>query len=118
ARSYGRHWPILAAYAAKASAFLLTYFLFFLIYRFIPDAPVVSGVALRAALWGGVTWEAVKYIFVIKLGQMNLPAFYGPLAFSVSLVLWAYVSSLALVFGALMTPVGRLEQAGAASHPL
>ena len=91
--------------AGAASAFLLTYFLFFLIYRFIPDAPVVTGVALRAAAWGGVTWEAVKYVFVIKLGQMNLPAFYGPLAFSVSLVLWAYVSSLALVFGALMTPV-------------
>jgi len=119
ARSYGRDWPILAAYAAKASAFLLTYFLFFLIYRFIPDAPVVTGVALRAAAWGGVTWEAVKYVFVIKLGQMNLPAVYGPLAFSVSLVLWAYVSSLALVFGALMTPVGRrLEQGGAAPHPL
>jgi uncharacterized BrkB/YihY/UPF0761 family membrane protein len=36
---------------------------------------------------------------------MNLQAFYGPLALSVALVLWAYVSSLALVFGALMTPV-------------
>ena len=36
---------------------------------------------------------------------MNLRAFYGPLAFSVSLVLWAYVSSLVLIFGALMAPV-------------
>ena len=50
--------------------------------------------------------KVVKYGFVAKLGQMNLQAFYGPLAFSVALLLWAYVSSLVLVFGALMAPVG------------
>jgi YihY family inner membrane protein len=105
-RSYGREWPLLTGYSAKASAFLMTYLLFFLIYRLIPAAPVGTSVALRAALWSGVTWEAAKYVFVVKLGQMNLQAFYGPLALSVSLLLWAYVSSLVLVFGALMTPVG------------
>ena len=105
ARAYQRDWPSVGAYGAKASAFLLTYCLFFLIYRVIPDAPVGSRVALRAALWSGVAWEAIKYLFVVKLGQMNLAAFYGPLAFAVSLVLWAYVSSLVLVFGALMTPI-------------
>jgi len=66
---------------------------------------VRSGVALKAALWAGFAWEAAKYGFVIQLGRMNLEAFYGPLAFAVSLVLWAYVSSLAVVFGALMSPV-------------
>ncbi len=35
---------------------------------------------------------------------MNLKAFYGPAALAAALLLWAYVSSLALVFGALMTP--------------
>ena len=104
-RSYGRDWPTLTSYAAKATAFVLTYALFFLIYRVIPSVPVGSRVALRAALWSGIAWEAVKYLFVAKLGQMNLRAFYGPLAFSVSLVLWAYVSSLVLIFGALMAPV-------------
>jgi uncharacterized BrkB/YihY/UPF0761 family membrane protein len=83
---------------------LLTWLLFFLIYRLIPDVEVRSGVALKAALWAGAAWEAAKYGFVIQLERMNLPAFYGPLAFAVSLVLWAYVSSLAVVFGALMVP--------------
>lgn len=104
-RASGRSWPLLAGYAAKACAFLLTYCLFFLIYRLIPSKPVGTRVALKAALWGGVAWELVKYGFVVKLGQMNLQAFYGPLAFSVALLLFAYVSSLVLVFGALMTPV-------------
>ena len=105
ARGYSKEWPTVAEYGAKASALLLTYFLFFLIYRFIPAAPVPTRVALKAALWAGTVWEGAKYLFVINLARLNLQAFYGPLAFSVSLILWAYVSSLVLVFGALMVPV-------------
>jgi len=105
ARSYKEQWPALAEWSAWASALLLTYMLFFLIYRFIPDPQVGSRVALRAALWAGTVWEVVKYLFVINLARSNLQAFYGPLAFAVSLVLWAFVSSLVLVFGALMSPV-------------
>jgi membrane protein/epoxyqueuosine reductase len=106
ARGYAQSWPTLARYGAKAIAFLLTYVLFFLIYRVIPTAPVRTRVALKAALWAATVWEAIKYVFVIRLGQMPLEAYYGPLAMAVSLVLWAYVSSLVLVFGALMEPVG------------
>jgi membrane protein/epoxyqueuosine reductase len=105
ARSYKEQWPALAEWAAWASALLLTYMLFFLIYRFIPDPPVGGRVALKAALWAGTVWEAVKFLFVINLARSNLQAFYGPLAFAVSLVLWAFVSSMVLVFGALMSPV-------------
>jgi YihY family inner membrane protein len=113
ARAYGREWPVVASYGAKVSAFLLSYCLFFLIYRFVPDAHPGTVVAFRAALWSGVAWELVKYGFVARLGQMNLKAFYGPLAFAVSLVLWAYVSSLVLVFGALMTSVEQpVQRAG------
>ena len=107
ARSYSREWPTVARYGAKASALLMTCLLFYLIYRVIPEPPVGSRVALRASLWAGLAWEAVKYLFVINLGRSNLQAVYGPLAFAVSLVLWAYVSSLMLVLGALMVPVDR-----------
>ncbi len=103
-RSYGRDWPTLASYGAKASAALMTIVLFFLIFRLIPAVPVGTRVALKAALWSGGAWEVAKQVFVSKLGSMNLEAFYGPLAFAVALVLWAYVSSLVLVFGALMVP--------------
>ena len=111
-RTWGKGYPTLAGFGNKASAMLLSFILFFLIYRLIPDVDVRSRVALRAALWGAAAWEAAKYGFVIQLGRMNLPAFYGPLAFAVSLVLWAYVSSLAVVFGALMAPL----RAGPASR--
>lgn len=107
ARSYSREWPTIARYGAKASAVILTCVLFYLIYRVIPDPPVGNQIALRAALWAGAAWEGVKYLFVINLGRTNLQAVYGPLAFAVSLVLWAYVSSLVLVFGALMAAAER-----------
>ncbi|PYQ14707.1 MAG: hypothetical protein DMF80_11610 [Acidobacteria bacterium] len=107
ARAYSREWPTGARYGAKASALVLTCLLFYLIYRVIPEPPVGNRVAVRAALWAGVAWEAVKYLFVINLARANLQAVYGPLAFAVSLMLWAYVSSLVLVLGALMVPVDR-----------
>jgi len=113
-RGYGRQWPALASYGAKVAAFLLTYALFLLIYRIIPEVSVETRVAAKAALWAAFVWEGLKYGFVVKLGQMNLQAFYGPLTFAVSLVLWAYVSSLALVLGALMSPV-RASRGGRAS---
>jgi len=112
ARSFSRDWPRIAGLSAKGSALLLTVLVFFLIYRLIPDAPVSSRVALRAALWAGGAWEVGKYGFLIQLDRMNLQAFYGPLAFAVSLVLWAYVSSLILVFGALMAPVEPSSRSG------
>jgi membrane protein/epoxyqueuosine reductase len=105
ARSYTREWPRLAGLGVKASALLLTCLLFFAIYRFIPQAAVDWRVALKAALWAGFAWEGVKYAFVVNLARTNLQTVYGPLAFSVSLVMWAYVSSRVLVFGALMVPV-------------
>jgi YihY family inner membrane protein len=109
-RSYGADWPTLARYGAKTSALLLTYLLFFLIYRAVPGASVGSRTALKAALWAGTCWELAKYLFVLNLARANLQLVYGPLAFPVSLLLWAYVSSLVLVFGALMAPAEPRRQ--------
>jgi YihY family inner membrane protein len=96
--------PEVARAGVKVSALVLTYVVFFLVYRFVPKSPVPTRVALRAALWGGTAWELVKYAFVATLARRNLSLFYGQLAFAVALVLWAYVSSLVLFFGALMAP--------------
>jgi YihY family inner membrane protein len=104
ARSYHREWPLIAEYGARASAISMTYLLFYMVYRVIPSPPVGPRIALRAALWAGTAWELAKYLFVANLARSNLRAIYGPLAFSVALVLWAFVSSLVLVFGALMVP--------------
>jgi membrane protein len=102
ARSFRDEWPTVAEYGARVSAFLLTYAVFFLVYRFVPSTRVRAGVAARAALCGGGAWELIKYVFIARLPSMNLKAVYGPLAFAVALILWAYISSLMLVMGALL----------------
>ncbi len=93
---------LVASWAAKAVALALGWALFTLVYRVAPSAPVGWSVAWRAGLWAACAWEASKYAFVWNLQRMQLQTFYGPLAFAVALVLWAYVSSVVLVFGAGM----------------
>ena len=89
----------------------MTWALFYFIYRLVPEPGVGARASLKAALVAGTAWEAVKYLFVINLARTNLRALYGPLAFAVALVLWAYVSSLVLVFGALMVrPPGERKR--------
>jgi membrane protein len=91
-----------ASWIAKVAALGLSWALFTLVYRVAPTSRIAFGVAARAALWAALAWEASKYVFVWNLGRMQLSTLYGPLAFAVALVLWAYVSSLVLVFGAGM----------------
>jgi membrane protein len=111
-RSYGTGWPRLTSLGAKATALATTYALFFFIYRLVPEPGVGSRASLKAALVAGTAWEAMKYLFVINLARTNLRVLYGPLAFAVALVLWAYVSSLVLVFGALMVSPPRKRGKG------
>jgi membrane protein len=106
ARGFGRQWPILTRSVVKAAAVLLAWALFAIIYRLASSARVRLRSALWGALWAAILWEASKYAFVWNLARTQLATLYGPLAFAVSLVLWAYVSSLVLVFGAAMTATG------------
>jgi membrane protein len=93
---------LVASWAAKAVALGLGWALFTLVYRVAPSARIDWRVAWRAGLWAACAWEASKYAFVWNLQRVQLQTFYGPLAFAVALVLWAYVSSVVLVFGAGM----------------
>ncbi len=106
ARGFGREWPALTRLAVKAAALLLAWALFAIIFRLASSVRVQLRPALWGALWAAVLWEASKYAFVWNLGRTRIATLYGPLAFAVSLVLWAYLSSLVLVFGAAMTATG------------
>ena len=105
-RSLAGPLALLGGWAAKGVAMLLSWAVFTLVYRVAPSARVGMGTAWRAGLWAALAWEASKYAFVWNLGRMQLRTFYGPLAFAVALVLWAYVSAVVLVFGAGMVPQG------------
>ncbi len=105
ARGFERGWPTLTGFAVKGAAVLLSFTLFLVVYLLAPSARVSLRSAVHGAVWAAALWEASKYAFVWNLGRTQLATLYGPLAFAVSLVLWAYVSSLVLVFGAAMAPI-------------
>ncbi len=80
--------------------FFLTYCMFFLILKIIPDKKVHFKSALQAALLTGVLWELAKHLFgwyVVHLATYSI--FYGSLSTLVIFVLWVYYSSTILVVG-------------------
>jgi len=80
--------------------FSLTYCMYFLIYKIIPDKRVHFTSALQAALFTGLLWELAKHLFtwyVVHLAEYSV--FYGSLSTFVVFVLWVYYSSAILVVG-------------------
>jgi membrane protein len=80
--------------------FFLTYCMFFLIYKIIPNKRVHFKSALQAALFTGLLWELAKHLFswyIVHLAGYSI--FYGSLSTLVIFVLWVYYSSTILVVG-------------------
>ncbi len=81
--------------------FSLTYCMFFLIYKIIPDHRIHIKSALQTALFAGLLWEAAKHLFswyIVHIAEYSV--FYGSLSTLIIFVLWVYYSSIILVAGA------------------
>jgi len=80
--------------------FFLTYCMFSLIYKIIPNKRVHFKSALQAAIFTGLLWELAKHLFgwyIVHLARYSI--FYGSLSTVVIFVLWVYYSSMILVVG-------------------
>ena len=80
--------------------FFLTYCMFVLIYKIIPNRRIHFSSALQAALFAGLLYELAKHLFawyVVHLARYTI--FYGSLSTLVIFVLWVYYSSTILVVG-------------------
>jgi membrane protein len=93
----------LVDFASRLSSWLLTVFMFWLIYRFLPN---VEGKRRRRIVWGAallaaLLWEISKIGFAKFLGNLNrYEATYGSVAGVVLTLMWIYVSSLIILLGA------------------
>ena len=97
-------------------AWLLTVFMFWMIYRFLPNAK--SGhrgrIALGSALVAAVGWEAAKWAFTSYLGSAaKYGAIYGSVAGVVLTLMWLYLSSTILLLGAEAAAVYEETKAAA-----
>jgi membrane protein len=83
--------------------------IFFLIYWLLPNGKVPARVVLPAAIIMGLLSEALKYAYILALPWLNFQEVYGPFAFSVSLMFWAFLSGLLLLAGANLSAEEHLR---------
>ena len=92
---------VLVGFALKyIIPFLLSFWMFFLVYKIIPNKKITSGTALQAALFTSLLWEGAKHLFgwyVLSLGGFTMV--YGSLSTLAIFVLWVFYSSTILLMG-------------------
>jgi YihY family inner membrane protein len=94
---------------------LVTFALFALVYRFMPNAHVTLRDTIPGAVIAGLLWEGAKYLFAWSLNYFHYDQIYGSVGAVVAVLTWGYVSSLVLLFGAQLTGVFHREHM---EHPI
>src|SRR5436190_13738528 len=94
---------------------LVTFALFAIVYKFMPNAHVPIRDTLPGALIGSLLWEAAKYVFAWSLNYFHYDQIYGSVGAVVAVLTWGYVSSMVLLFGATLTGVFHREHM---EHPI
>jgi membrane protein len=80
--------------------FLLTFCMFFLIYKIAPHKRIPSAIALKATFVATILWEVVKQLFgwyILHLGRFSVV--YGSLATLAIFLFWIYYTSSIFLFG-------------------
>ncbi|MCH8206884.1 MAG: YihY/virulence factor BrkB family protein [Chloroflexi bacterium] len=106
----------------QGSSFAMTVMMFLLVYKFMPNTRTYWQYIWPGAMVAAVLFELAKNMFVLYLSEFaSFQNVYGTLTPVIVLLLWAYVSSLILIFGAeLSSEYGRLRRGvgrGVLLHP-
>jgi len=94
---------------------LVTFTLFAIVYRFMPNAHVAVRDVIPGAVIAGLLWEGAKYVFAWSLNYLDYNQIYGSVGAVVAVLVWGYVSSLVLLLGAQLTSVFHREHM---EHPV
>ena len=84
----------------------------FLFYRYLPNGPVPTRIALPAAVLTAVTGEAVRLAFGLVLPLLGLPRSQGPFYVSVSFLVLVYVEAFVVLGGAYLAAEATRESDG------
>lgn len=103
-----------AGWLALLPAIILDTLVFAALYKLTPTALVDTKPALVAGLVGAAFWEISKVIFAWWVVTNGYNRVYGPLAASVVVMLWLWVSAMIFLYGAELAYVMQTRNAGAA----
>ncbi len=93
-------WPV--AFALLGAAFSLVYY-------FAPDAEQKWNRTMPGAALGAGLWVAASFCFKLYIANFSTYRAYGAVGAVITMLLWLYVSSLALLLGAELN--AKVEQA-------
>lgn len=107
----------------RGGSFLLTFLIFLLIYKYMPNTRTYWRFIWPGALVGAVLFEVSKTLFILYIDRLaNFENVYGSaLAPVVALLLWVYVGAFIVILGAeLASEYGRMVsgvERGRLLHP-
>lgn len=91
---------VLSGAALRVLIFPVTVAIFFLVYYVLPNRRIYVREVLPVAILTGFLWEVTKYLFIWLAPLLGFEDVYGPFYVTITLVTWAYISSMILLLGA------------------
>jgi membrane protein len=110
-------WALATAIGLGMPA-LVTFLMFTALYRWGPNADVGWREAIWPALFVAVTWQVAQRVFTwyVSSGLVRYQLVYGSLGAVVALLLWIYISSVLVLFGAHLGAVMGRERRPSDEH--
>ncbi|HEY6290976.1 MAG TPA: YihY/virulence factor BrkB family protein [Terriglobia bacterium] len=104
-------WPLLGIVLTRATletiSVPLMIGIFFATYYALPHGKVPLERVFPAAVCAALLTEAVRFAFAWLLPWFHFPEVYGPFAVSATLLIWAFIGSLILLWGASFFACGH-----------
>ena len=99
-------------YTDRFWAAFLNVVLFGVLYRFMPHVRLTWRDVLPGAILAGVLWQAAKQLFLLFIGRYlsSSNLVYGSVGAIIAFLMWTYVSSVILLFGALLNRYAAEER--------
>jgi membrane protein len=98
-------------------AYLITYLMFFFVYRYVPDRWIPRQDAAVAALFSSLLFELAKQAFVAYLAEFSrFLELYGSFTNLVVVAFWVYYSSIVFILGGELARIVQVQR-GRGSRP-
>lgn len=98
-------------------AYLITYLMFFFVYRYVPDRWIPRQDAAVAALFSSLLFELAKQVFVAYLAEFGrFLELYGSFTNLVVVAFWVYYSSIVFILGGELARIVQVQR-GRGSRP-
>ena len=101
---------LLQSVIGQALAFLTIWFMFVLIYRYLPARRIHWRTALISATFTAVLFELMKTGFAFYFRNANYASTYGALGFIAIVVIYVYYMALAFILGGEVGQVASLQR--------